>query len=107
MSGRDGKNELIFDDVQLEPNTMMTVYHCPVAECAKRNYLDAKSVRTHCRRFHSMLDYEPIPSQAEAQFICQVIIITIIGTIITKKVQIKLLTYLIPNEYHKLKCISL
>ena len=85
MSGRDGKNELIFDDVQLEPNTMMTVYHCPVAECAKRNYLDAKSVRTHCRRFHSMLDYEPIPSQAEAQFICQVIIITIIGTIITKK----------------------
>jgi len=72
MSGRDGKNELIFDDVQLEPNTMMTVYHCPVGECAKRNYLDAKSVRTHCRRFHSMLDYEPIPSQAEAQFICQV-----------------------------------
>ncbi len=51
---------------------MMTVYHCPVGECAKRNYLDAKSVRTHCRRFHSMLDYEPIPSQAEAQFICQV-----------------------------------
>jgi hypothetical protein len=75
MSGREGKNELIFDDVQLEPNTMMTVYHCPVAECAKRNYLDAKSVRTHCRRFHSMLDYEPIPSQAEAQFICQVLIL--------------------------------
>ena len=72
MSGREGKNDLIFDDIQLEPNTMMTVYHCPVAECAKRNYLDAKSVRTHCRRFHSMLDYEPIPSQAEAQFICQV-----------------------------------
>jgi len=71
MAGNNGKNELIFDDVQLEPNTMMTVYHCPVQECPKRNYLDAKSVRTHCRRFHSMLDYEPIPSQAEAQFICQ------------------------------------
>ncbi len=81
MAGNNGKNELIFDDVQLEPNTMMTVYHCPVQECPKRNYLDAKSVRTHCRRFHSMLDYEPIPSQAEAQFICQVTLLLNLGSI--------------------------
>lgn len=51
----------------------MTVFHCPVSGCSKRNYLDAKSVRTHCRRLHSMLDYGPCtPSQTEAQFICQV-----------------------------------
>ena len=67
-----GKNELIFDNITLEPGTLMTVFHCPVVDCPKRNYLDAKSVRTHCRRFHSMIDFEGIPSQAEAQYICQV-----------------------------------
>lgn len=67
-----GKNDLIFDDITLDPGTMMTVFHCPVVGCDKRNYLDAKSVRTHCRRFHSMIDFEGIPSQAEAQYICQV-----------------------------------
>ena len=67
-----GKNELIFDSITLEPGTTMTVYHCPVADCNKRNYLDGKSVRTHCRRVHGMIDYEGIPSQAEAQYICQV-----------------------------------
>ena len=71
-SGKDDKNDLILDDVQLEPKTMMTVYHCPMAECKKQNYLDAKSVITHCKRIHKMFTYNPIPSQVEAQFICQV-----------------------------------
>ena len=70
--GDNGKNELIFDDITLEPGTLMTVYHCTVPGCDKRNYLDAKSVKTHCRRFHSINDIEPIPIRAEAQFICQV-----------------------------------
>ena len=52
------KNELIFDDITLEPGTLMTVFHCPVESCNKKNYLDAKSVKTHCRRLHSMADYE-------------------------------------------------
>jgi len=66
------RTELIFEDITLEPGTLMQVYHCPVAECGKRNYLDGKSVRTHCRRVHGMIDYEGFPSQAEAQFVCQV-----------------------------------
>ena len=52
------KNELIFDDITLEPGTLMTVFHCPVESCSKKNYLDAKSVRTHCRRFHSITEYQ-------------------------------------------------
>jgi hypothetical protein len=44
-----GKNDLVFDDITLEPGTMMAVFHCPVDGCNKRNYLDSKSVRTHCR----------------------------------------------------------
>ena len=67
-----GKNELIFDDITLEPGTLMTVFHCSVPGCDKRNYLDAKSVKTHCRRFHSMNEIDPISTQTEAQFICQV-----------------------------------
>ena len=67
-----GKNELIFDDITLEPGTLMTVFHCSVTGCDKRNYLDAKSVKTHCRRFHSMNEIDPISTQTEAQFICQV-----------------------------------
>ena len=52
------KNDLIFEDITLEPGTLMTVFHCPMESCAKKNYLDAKSVKTHCRRIHSMIDYE-------------------------------------------------
>jgi len=70
--GENGKNELIFDDITLEPGTLMTVFHCSVPGCDKRNYLDAKSVKTHCRRFHSLNEIDPIPTQTEAQFICQV-----------------------------------
>ena len=66
------KNELIFDTVPLEPGTTMTVFHCPVASCNKRNYLDSKSVRTHARRVHGMIDYEGTPSLGVAQYICQV-----------------------------------
>ena len=77
MNGSDsdsnpGKNDLIFDDITLAPGTMMSVYHCPVTGCGKRNYLDAKSAKTHCRRFHSMSDFDPFPAETEAQFICQV-----------------------------------
>ena len=74
MSNSSGssKNELIFENVPLEPGTMMRVYHCPEASCNKRNYLDSKSVRTHCRRVHGMIDYEGVATIAEAQFICQV-----------------------------------
>ena len=43
-----------------------------ISGCDKRNYLDAKSVKTHCRRFHSMNEIDPISTQTEAQFICQV-----------------------------------
>ena len=50
----------------------MTVFHCPVSDCIKKNYVDAKSVKTHCRRFHGLNEFEPEPSQTEAQFICQV-----------------------------------
>ena len=52
------KNDLIFEDITLEPGTLMTVFHCPIESCPKKNYLDAKSVKTHCRRIHSMIDYE-------------------------------------------------
>ena len=52
------KNDLIFEDITLEPGTLMTVFHCPIETCPKKNYLDAKSVKTHCRRIHSMIDHE-------------------------------------------------
>ena len=52
------KNDLIFEDITLEPGTLMTVFHCPIDSCPKKNYLDAKSVKTHCRRIHSMIDHE-------------------------------------------------
>ena len=69
------QNNLIFDDITLAPGTIMTVYHCPVDNCPKRNYLDAKSVKTHCRRHHNMSSatlFEIVPMKREAQFICQV-----------------------------------
>ena len=34
--------------------------------------LDAKSVKTHCRRVHQINDYQPVIEPTEAQFICQV-----------------------------------
>lgn len=70
--GQTGKNELIFEDVTLAPGTMMAVFNCPLESCSKGNYLDAKSLKTHCRRVHAMNDFEPIASETEAQFICQV-----------------------------------
>ena len=67
------KNDLIFDDsIILEPGTMINIYNCPVPTCDKKNYLDAKSVKTHCRRVHHMNDYQPVFEATEAQFICQV-----------------------------------
>ena len=71
-STMNGKKELIFDRVALIPGTMMTVYHCPISGCWKRNYIDAKSVRTHCKKVHHFECHEPIPEKAPAQFICQV-----------------------------------
>ena len=67
------KNDLIFDeDITLESGTMINVYNCPISSCDKKNYLDAKSVKTHCRRVHQINDYQPVVEPTEAQFICQV-----------------------------------
>ena len=66
------KLDLIFDDITLEPGTLMNIYNCPVENCVKKNYLDSKSLKTHCRRVHKMNNFEPEAEVTEAQFICQV-----------------------------------
>ncbi len=74
-SAKGSNNDLVVDEsIVLAPGTMMTVYHCPVAGCNKKNYLDSKSVRTHCRRLHSLAsdDLDVPGHEVEAQYICHI-----------------------------------
>lgn len=63
---------LIFDNITLEHGTIMTVFHCPVIGCQKRNYLDARAAKTHIRKFHNITNMGGVATKAEAQCICQV-----------------------------------
>nr|XP_040577895.1 PR domain zinc finger protein 15-like [Lepeophtheirus salmonis] len=68
----DSKKEVIFDDVKLLPGTLMDVFQCPVTTCDKHSYIDAKSLRTHCKKVHLIDVIDPVPVKAEARYICRV-----------------------------------
>ena len=84
------KNDLIFEDITLEPGTLMTVFHCPIESCPKKNYLDAKSVKTHCRRIHSMIDYEGTTYIVYFSFCPNIAVENIVMTFSKNRAQIEL-----------------
>jgi hypothetical protein len=69
---------LVFDEsIQLTPYATVTVYRCPDRMCGKP-CVTLRAFKMHAKCVHKGIELTPFVQEAKANFICKVLMLTII-----------------------------